>query len=142
MNDSITKEKLFSHPIDQVWNAITNAKEISTWFLEADFKAEVGYQYTFNSKAKDCSPIVGEIKSATPYILAYSWVIKDMPEVSTLVTWTLESIAEGTKLTLVHSGIANYAGDTAIGMFESFNGGWDNCINGLLTYLKEDVNAR
>ena len=41
-----------------------------------------------------------------------------------------------------HNGtVANYAGDTAVAMFESFNGGWDNCINELSAYLKELVNA-
>ena len=141
MKNSIKKEKIFNHPIDKIWNAITNAEEISTWFLDADFKAEVGYRYTFNSKGEECSPIIGEVKSATPYIIAYSWIIKDMPEISTLVTWTLENTIDGTKLTLVHSDISNYAGETAITMFESFNGGWDNCINGLLNYLKQEVNA-
>lgn len=140
MNKTITKEKVFNQDIDTVWNAITKAEEISTWFLEADFKAEAGYQYAFNASAEDCSPIIGEVKSATPYTLVYTWIVKDTPA-TTLVTWKLESLSNGTKLVLEHSGIENYAGETAIAMFESFNGGWDNCIKGLLEYLKNTVNA-
>ena len=53
-----------------------------------------------------------------------------------------QSVSEiGTKLNLEHSGISNYAGETAIAMFESFKGGWDNCISGLTAFLKEEVNA-
>jgi uncharacterized protein YndB with AHSA1/START domain len=85
MKDIITKEVTFNHSIDSVWNAITNAKEISTWFLQADFKAEKGYLYTFNSKGEDCTKIMGEIKSANPYKLVYTWIVENT-NVETTVT--------------------------------------------------------
>ncbi|WP_298530969.1 SRPBCC domain-containing protein [uncultured Algibacter sp.] len=142
MKDSIKKEVLFNHNIDQVWNAITKAEEISTWFIKADFKAEQGYKYTFTAEPneKGCTIIHGEIKNANPYKLVYTWVVADT-KTETTVTWELTSTKNGTKLNLEHSGITNYAGETAITMFESFNGGWDNCISGLTSYLKEEVNA-
>ena len=59
----------------------------------------------------------------------------------TTVKWQLTATSNGTKLNLEHSGISNYAGETAVAMFESFNAGWNNCINGLTSYLKETVNA-
>lgn len=143
MNKTITKEKVFNHPIDQIWNAITKAEEISTWFIQADFKAEKGYNYTFSSEPneKGCTTISGTVKEANPYTLVYTWIVADT-NIETTVTWKLEAIGNTTKLHLEHSGIENYAGETAIAMFESFNGGWENCINGLITYLKEEVNAR
>ncbi|MCK8479301.1 SRPBCC family protein [Psychroserpens algicola] len=142
MNDVITKEKVFNHPIDKVWDAISKAEEISTWFIQADFKAQKGYQYTFTSEPneKGCTTISGTVKEAHPYVLVYTWIVADT-NVETTVTWKLESVADGTKLHLEHSGISNYEGDTAIAMFESFNGGWESCINGLTTYLKQEVNA-
>ncbi|MCD2257867.1 SRPBCC family protein [Psychroserpens luteolus] len=142
MKDSITKEKVFVHPIEKVWDAISKAEEISAWFIQADFKAEKGYQYTFTSEPneKGCTTISGIVKEANPYVLAYTWIVADT-KVETTVTWTLESVAEGTKLYLEHSGISNYGGETAIAMFESFNGGWDNCVNLLTDYLKTIVNA-
>jgi len=141
MKDSITKEKVFNHPIDKVWDAITKAEEISAWFIKADFKAEKGYQYTFTaSEENGCVPITGEVKQANPYVLEYTWIVENT-NVETTVKWELETTSEGTKLYLEHSGISNYAGDTAIAMFESFNGGWDGCINQLTDYLKQEVNA-
>ena len=136
MKNIITKEKVFNHPIDKVWNAISKGEEISIWFLKADFKAEKGYRYTFSSEPneKGCTTIHGIIKEATPYVLIYTWIVADT-DVETTVTWILESVAEGTKLYLKHSGISNYTGDTAIAMFESFDDGWTGCINQLTDYL-------
>lgn len=140
MKDVIIKEKILNHPIDKVWNAITDAKEISTWFIEADFKAETGYQYTFNASGGECSPIKGEVKQANPYTLVYSWIVTEKP-LETTVKWVLEEVEEGTKLYLEHSGISGYQGETAVEMFNSFNGGWDNCISGLTDYLKQMIYA-
>ncbi|WP_298418736.1 SRPBCC domain-containing protein [uncultured Kordia sp.] len=142
MKDAIQKETIFQHPIDVVWNAITTAEELSTWFIKTNFKAEKGFQYTFFPvEEKGCEAITGEIKSANPYTLVYTWEVADT-NVETLVSWTLEKVAEGTKLYLKHSGISNYTGETAIAMFESFNGGWDNCITNLEAHLKEHIHAR
>ena len=80
------------------------------------------------------------MKQSNPYTLIYSWIVADT-NVETIVKWELESIENGTKLYLEHSGISNYNGETAIAMFESFNGGWDGCINLLTDYLKQEVNA-
>ena len=58
MKDVIKKEHSFNHPIDTVWNAITKQEEISTWFIQADFKAEPGYKYTFTaSEEQKCNKI-------------------------------------------------------------------------------------
>lgn len=142
MKNVIKKEVEFNHEIDKVWNAISKADEISTWFIKADFKAEKGYQYLFTSEPNDkgCTTISGEVKQADPYTLIYTWIVGDT-KTETTVKWALEPTEKGTKLYLEHSGIANYEGETVIAMFESFNGGWDNCISGLTSYLKIVVHA-
>ena len=141
MKDIIKKEAHFNHPIEKVWNAISKAEEISTWFIKADFKAESGYHYTFIASQKnDCVNITGVVKEATPYTLIYTWIVAHT-EVETTVKWELEATDNGTRLYLEHSGISKYKGDTAIKMFESFNGGWDGCMTELSDYLKKLVNA-
>lgn len=134
-NDSIKKEVVFTSNIEKVWQAISNGEEISRWFLKADFKAQVGYNYTFMSHEDDCDPIIGEVKSADPYELIYTWIVKGT-DVETTVSWKLEATESGTKLILEHSGISNYGAINAVKMFTSFDGGWDNCINGLNSFLK------
>ena len=132
--DTISKEVILKSNIESVWNAITKQEEISAWFLNADFKAEEGYQYTFTTPDERCIPIRGVVKKADPYTLVYTWIVDDT-KVETTVQWKLEVVEGGTKLNLEHSGISNYPDDSAIKMFESFNGGWDNCISGLTKYL-------
>ena len=140
MTNQIIKEQYFEHPIHKVWAAITVEEEISTWFIDADFKAKPGYNYTFTSKNEGCQPINGTVKEATPYTLIYTWMV-DGTNVETTVKWELKEKNGGTQLYLEHSGIEKYDGDTAIEMFESFSGGWKNCIAGLNDYLTKEIHA-
>ena len=141
MKDIITKEHVFSHAIDKVWNAISKAEEISVWFINADFKAEPGYGYTFTaSEEHGCTQITGKVKEANPYTLIYTWIVENT-HTETTVKWMLEAMEGGTKLYLEHSGISNYPGDNAITMFNNFDAGWGNCITELSGYLTKEVHA-
>lgn len=141
MKDIIRKEHTFNHPINKVWNAISKADEISAWFIKADFKAEPGYNYTFTASEKEnCTQITGVVKEATPYTLVYTWIVANT-KAETTVRWILEETINGTRLLLEHSGILNYDGETAVGMFASFDKGWENCIAELAGYLKQEVHA-
>lgn len=141
MKDVIIKEQILKHSIDAVWNAISKQDEISTWFIKADFLPEQGYAYTFKSEGENCTEITGIVKEADPYTLIYTWVVQDT-HVETVVKWQLEEAEQGTKLYLEHSGISNYSGDTAVKLFQSFDGGWDRCIVDLSKYLNQEVHAR
>ena len=132
-NDKITKQHQFVFPIAKVWAAISEAKQISTWFLQADFKPEIGYKYTFTHEK---TVITGEIIKSNPvHELVYTWVVTGTEAVTT-VSWRLEENASGTLLTLEHSGISNYPGETAVVMFNNFKGGWDACVANLEKYLQ------
>jgi len=132
MNDKIVKTHQFQSPIGKVWDAISLAEEISAWFIKADFKAETGYQYTFTHEQ---TVIKGEVLKANPvYELVYTWVVSGT-DVETVVSWKLEEKDEGTFLTLEHSGISNYPGETAVVMFNNFKGGWNSCVENLEKYL-------
>ncbi|MEQ6120886.1 SRPBCC domain-containing protein [Reichenbachiella sp. MALMAid0571] len=135
MKDVIKKVHQYSQNISDVWKAISEAEEISSWFIKADFKAKVGYEYTFTHEN---TVINGKVLKADPvYTLAYTWIVGDTA-VETIVTWTLQENEHGTLLTLEHSGISNYPNkQMATTMFESFSGGWSSCISNLEKFLKE-----
>ena len=134
MNDKIVKEHHFQHPIGIVWDAISQGNEISSWFIQADFKPEVGYEYTFTHEQ---TKITGKVLKANPvYELSYTWVVSGT-DVETTVSWKLEKSENGTKLILEHSGISMYSGDTAVVMFNNFKSGWDNCVDNLDRYIRE-----
>lgn len=141
MKDIIKREQIFNHSIDKVWNAISKGEELTTWFINADFKPETGYNYTFTAgEEKGCTQITGVVKEANPYTLVYTWVVQNT-EIETTVKWILEEMDGKTKLYLEHSGISNYPGDTAVTMFGHFGAGWDNCVSLLLKYLTKKVHA-
>lgn len=132
MNDKITKTHHFDSPISKVWSAISAGEEISAWFIKADFRPQVGYKYKFTHEQ---TTITGEVLKANPvYELIYTWIVSGTQAVTT-VSWKLEEQENGTTLTLEHSGISNYPGETAIAMFNNFKGGWESCINNLGKYL-------
>jgi uncharacterized protein YndB with AHSA1/START domain len=139
MKDIIQKEKVFNHSIDKVWEAISNGTEISKWFIAADFKPEVGYQYTFTaSEENGCTVVKGKVLEASPYTLKYSWIAGDDPT-ETTVAWYLEEVNGSTKLILKHSGISKYAGQTATEMMGHFEKGWEGCISGLTQYIENEI---
>jgi uncharacterized protein YndB with AHSA1/START domain len=136
MNDKISKEQFFSHPMNRVWEAISQSKEISTWFLKADFEAREGYEYTFKSEdGANCTTINGKVLTANPINeLVYTWLVEGT-EVITTVSWKLEEKDGGTLLKLEHWGISNFPGESAVAMFNNFEGGWVNCLEGLENHL-------
>ena len=136
MKDVIKKEQQIDFPIQEVWNAIANAEEITAWFINADFKPEVGYQYTFTHED---TKITGKVLEASPYhTLVYTWIVGGTG-IETTVKWKLRELNNGTHLTLEHTGISNYpTEELAINMFNSFNGGWDACMVNLVKYLKKE----
>ncbi len=136
MKDIIIKEQQLHAPMKEVWSAISNGEEISVWFIKADFKPEVGYEYTFT---RNETTISGKVLEANPHFnLVYTWIV-DGTGVETKVRWKLEENEQGTLLTLEHSGISNYpTEDMATNMFTHFSGGWDACIEGLDKYLKKE----
>ena len=128
---TIELEHVYTHPIDRVWRAISDEKEISTWFIKADFKPVVGYAYTFTHES---TTITGVVKGVDePKELVYTWNIGGMDAEST-VSWRLESVTGGTRVVLTHSGIESY-GDSAAQMFSSFKKGWATCISDLAEFL-------
>jgi uncharacterized protein YndB with AHSA1/START domain len=131
MHDIIRLEHRYRHPISVVWEAISDEKAISEWFIKANFKAEVGYAYTFTHES---TVITGTVKSVEPpRRLVYTWIVGD-PSVETTVSWALAEDGDGTLLVLEHSGISDY-GDSAPNFYRNFEGGWQHCASELERYL-------
>ncbi len=138
MKDEIVKERHYNQSIDKVWNAITKAEEISKWFISADFKLEKGYQYTLTAtEAHGGTQIKGEVLEVDPYTLKYTWDVEGTG-MHTIVSWMLEEENGKTKLTLVHSGIAQF-GEQGVEMMGHFDKGWEACLQVLPNYLENEA---
>lgn len=128
--ESIEVDYDLPHPPEKVWRALTEPVLLAKWLMENDIRAEVGAEFTFQA-----TPIPGQwdgrvqckvLEVERPRLLRYSWVGgSDSIEgyggrLDTVVTWTLEATAEGTRLHLSHSGFTEknrYA-------FENMGLGW------------------
>ena len=134
MSKKVEKQHFYKSPISEVWEAISDQDQISAWFIQADFKAEIGYEYTF--KHEDTT-VTGKVLESDPVTnLVYTWIVGGT-EVETEVRWTLEEKDGGTLLTIRHTGFENYSEETAVSMFSSTQKGWDAVIKELTTFLSE-----
>ncbi len=114
MKPQIIIKRTFKHPIDKVWEAITNKEALSEWLMESnDFKLQVGHSFKFKTTPRgnfdgiiDCE-IIDIIE---PNHLRYSWKAKGMPQ-PTMVTWQLKELDNGdTFLSLSHNGFVGING--------------------------------
>ena len=130
--DAIVQQVEYPHPIDLVWEALTDRDAIAEWaFVEGavveGFRPEVGARYSFvDPDAEGWSGRVeGEILAVEPpHRLSYTWVGDGG---STVVTFILASTAHGTRLRLEQTGFDRY-GENGQRARESMDEGWGRHI--------------
>lgn len=132
---TIRKERLYTVPIEHVWAALTTPEALGVWFMEADFKAQVGYNFRFQDTPRGQwdGRLAGEVLVVEePYRLAYTWHGNQMKH-TTEVRWQLETEGNGTRVRLEHIGFAGFP-DGLIGFFHRF--GWGRFLRQLQHYLQ------
>ena len=105
-SDSISFELDLRHPPEKVWRALTDPALLSEWLLPvAELQLEPGAAFRLQAPPKpgwdgavDCRFV--EIEPLRK--LSYAWVVGF--GLDTVVTFTLEPTASGTRLSIVQSG--------------------------------------
>jgi uncharacterized protein YndB with AHSA1/START domain len=94
----IKLEATYPFPPEKIWRAITDKRALSVRLMPNDFQASVGHKFQFKVKPQrgwrgivDCEVL--EVDE--PRRLSYSWQ-GEPKQKPTVVTWTLEPVAEGT----------------------------------------------
>lgn len=113
MTKSLRREVVLTHSPEDVWTALTTPAAIAEWLMPNDFKPEVGHRFRLQVDGNWMFSGISEcevLEVDPPRRLVYNWVIvpKDdsKPRHEPMVlTWTLEPVAEGTKLVLVQAGL-------------------------------------
>jgi uncharacterized protein YndB with AHSA1/START domain len=123
MENQLTLQKLLNHPIQKVWAAISEPRQIEKWWMtESDFKAEPGYNYDLKRDGGQLTGTVLEVDP--PNRLVYTFVSpKHNMEAETTVIWTLEEKGNATLLTLVHKDF-DKLGASRQSVWEGINKGW------------------
>ena len=126
---TLTKTIFFAASREVVWSFLTEADKLALWFHRADADLAEGRDYALIGQAADGSDVRqcwGKVlRMEPPSILVYSFTIKPLAGAMTKVTWRLEEAHGGTMVTLTHEGIAEAAGQAALGLIMALDAGWD-----------------
>lgn len=116
----------YPHPPSAVWRALTTPELHARWWAAGDVKPVVGHRFTLDMGKWGQQPC--QVLAAEPErLLRYRFAEGTL---DTLITFTLEPEAGGTRLTLVHEG---FDLDSPMGRaaLEGMGAGWP----GVLTRL-------
>ena len=132
-------EVTYPHPPAKVWRVITTREHLARWLMENDFAPEVGRKFQFRAK-----PVGGwdgivhaqvlELEPERRLVLAWKSNVID-----TKVTFLLEPVAGGTRLTLLHTGFEGFKPVmTSFILGMGWKGHLNNAIPALITTLEKE----
>ena len=122
---TITKTVFFSASRDTVWSYLTDKDKLGEWFHPARANLVAGEDYELYGQAEGAKCWGTVLEADAPGRLVYTFTFGPLDSKPTTVTWTLEESCGGTRLTLLHEGIAEAAGDAALGLLTALDAGWD-----------------
>jgi len=132
---TLTKTYVFAATRETVWSFLTEKDKLAQWFHPTLTDLVEGEDYALvreneqGIQEKQCWGTV--LQMDKPNQLVYSFTIAPFNGAMTTVTWTLEEILDGTKLTLRHEGIDEAAAGNAMGMLLALDRGWDKHVDTL-----------
>ncbi|GAA4539351.1 SRPBCC domain-containing protein [Amycolatopsis samaneae] len=122
----------------KVWAALTTAEGLAAWFGET---AEIDLRPGGAARMTWAEGHVADMRVERieePKVFGFTWRIYGLPEDDprrTYVEFTLEPVAEGTRLTVVETGFAQLSEDTYRVAFDGNTTGWANELGELVAYL-------
>jgi uncharacterized protein YndB with AHSA1/START domain len=109
----LTKDVFFNHPPENVWAALTDKYAVAEWLMPNNFEPVVGHNVNFHVDKMPFTGFTGVsecevLEIDPPRKLVYTWVsvhaTKGRHPPMTL-SWTLEAVDGGTRLTLHQTGL-------------------------------------
>lgn len=128
---SLLVERVFPHPQEKLWRALTNGSLLEQWMMPNNFAPVVGHKFQFRTEPKpswdgvvDC-----EVLTVEPIgHLSYSWGVgRSELGLQWLVEWTLSPVEGGTHVRMKQSGF----GPGQKGAYQGAKYGWNKFFDGL-----------
>ena len=149
MNDSESKpaegtrtlviERVFSHPPEKIWRALTESPLIAQWMMKNDFEPVVGRRFQFRADPMpnwngivDCEVLIVEPLQR----LSYNWGVGGDEAAGALqwvVSITLTPAPGGTQVRMEQSGFR----PDQQAAYQGANYGWQRFFGGLERVLEE-----
>lgn len=159
MYDKIEKTATLKAPLAKVWHAISDSTAFGTWFgmtIDGPFvegKTVIGAiakTQVDDEVAKHQEPYVGmpcelRIERIVPLkLFAFRWHPGADPDLgpnapTTLVTFEIEEVPEGTRLTITESGFDALPFERRAKAFTENEGGWEAQLSLVAKYLAREV---
>ena len=120
---SLVMERVFPHPPEKVWRAVSDPALLEAWLLKSDFQPVVGHKFTFRGEPTPHwdGIIPAEVLAIEPPTrLAYRWY-------DWVVTLTLTPTAGGTSLRMEQAEFGPDQGPA----FEGARYGWTGFLGKL-----------
>jgi uncharacterized protein YndB with AHSA1/START domain len=138
--DQIEREVLIDAPVDVVWRVVTEPEHLDQWFTStAELDLRPGGDGRFGWEGKGTS-VLRVVDVDPPRRLAFRWChpegTEPRPSNSTLVELTLATVATGTLLRVVESGITgvDWPEDDKAVFVSSHTEGWARHLDDLATH--------
>lgn len=130
MTDSTIEKTIFLQAnAETVWEFLTDKDKLGEWFHGAESNLKAGDDYLLSGEAEDGTKVPkcwgSVLKSTKPKNLVYTFTIEPLGGAVTTVTWELNEVHGGTRLTLRHEGIGEAAGEAALPLLMALDAGWD-----------------
>jgi len=137
---SLVVERVFAHPPEKLWRALTESPLLAQWMMNNDFKPLVGHKFQFRAEPMpnwngivDCEVLVVDPLQR----LSYHWGVGDPAGgLQWVVLWTLTPVEGGTHLRMEQSGF--HPNQQAA--YQGANYGWQKFFGGLERMLSESAN--
>lgn len=125
MKRDLKFQATYPHPPERVWRALTDSRAIAEWLMPNNFEPRLGHKFQFRTKPMggwDGIVHCEVLECDPPRRLVYTWKSNML---DTVVAWTLEPTAEGTRLVLEHSG---FSGMKALMISFVVGSGWKGML--------------
>ena len=120
-----------------VWAYLTDPDKLAIWFHKPAKTLTAGEAYEMFGTQTGDKLMWGKVLEAVPYDrLSYTFTIKPMGDAVSTVTWTLQDVPGGTRLSLAHEGLPE--GEEAFGLTLAMDKGWDDHLGRMRADLHGD----
>jgi len=132
----IRLERVYPHPIESIWTALTDRRAIEQWWVETDFEPEVGHEFYFQDEPQGSwdGRVTGRVlEVSAPTRIRFSWQGDGH---DTTVCYQLERLESGTRLTIEHDG---FQGMRGLLLRTLLRFGWGKLVKRLLPEMASHI---
>ncbi len=124
----IKKTVILEAPIQKVWDTVSTAEGIASWFMPNDFQPKVGHEFHVQSPFGPSPCKVTELDA--PHRLSFSWDTDGW-----FISFLLKEVDGKTEFTLIHGGwkepdtILTKPNEKSSVIRDRMNHGWEQLVN-------------